>query len=76
MPLQEEEKPAPIKIPVDEVLKKVQKPQKKIIKQGLATIEKNCNTSPLLYILEQILTDLFVHSSSRTSFLLSDQLVR
>ncbi|XP_058457279.1 probable chitinase 10 [Malaya genurostris] len=37
----EEEKPAPIKISVEELLSKVQKPQKKIIKQGLATIEKN-----------------------------------
>lgn len=40
--LQEVEKPAPIEISVSELLKKVQKPQKKIIKQGLATIEKNC----------------------------------
>lgn len=40
--LQEVEKPAPIKISVSELLAKVQKPQKKIIKQGLATVEKNC----------------------------------
>uniref|UniRef100_A0A182IMA2 Uncharacterized protein n=1 Tax=Anopheles atroparvus TaxID=41427 RepID=A0A182IMA2_ANOAO len=37
----EEEKPEPIKISVSELLSKVQKPQKKIIKQGLATVEKN-----------------------------------
>ncbi|XP_065076861.1 probable chitinase 10 [Ochlerotatus camptorhynchus] len=37
----EEEMPAPIKISIDEVLSKVQKPQKKIIKLGLASSEKN-----------------------------------
>lgn len=64
---EENSKPAPIKIPVNELLAKVRKPSKSKVKAGLATIDTKSEYRKLFYIYY-----LYICSNHRVTLIMYD----